>query len=183
VWLNLRLILTPSILVIFIVLMFNPIFWSCAKGKTCAQNAYCSTGLHANPSRLKHAAAIILALTELFDGEPGNVRCLESDFIYGMRNVGLLRLSSISTLVKIQCLLPFLKQIGRMIQITLLFRIFWRACWIRVCSFVIMRCMGSRYICGGLRIYQCNWYCNLWLCINLCHVCGDSCILEGHTQL
>jgi hypothetical protein len=47
------------------------------------------SGLHTDPLRLKHAAATKLALTELFDGEPGNVRRFKSDFIDRMKNVGL----------------------------------------------------------------------------------------------
>jgi hypothetical protein len=46
-------------------------------------------GRHTDPSRLNHAAATKLALTELFDGEPGNVRCFKSDFIDCMKNIGL----------------------------------------------------------------------------------------------
>jgi hypothetical protein len=47
------------------------------------------SGLHTDPNRLKHAAATKLALTELFDGEPGNVRRFKSDFADRMKNVGL----------------------------------------------------------------------------------------------
>ena len=47
------------------------------------------SGLHTDPLRLKHAAATKLALSELFNGDPGHVRRFKSDFCERMKNVGL----------------------------------------------------------------------------------------------
>jgi hypothetical protein len=43
------------------------------------------SGLHTGPQRLKHAAPTKLALTELFDGEAGNVHRFNSDFAQRMK--------------------------------------------------------------------------------------------------